>query len=162
MPEEARVIAEEVLDVIPLGMRSIARELRRMKHGLALAHFRLLHILAHAPHHLRELAEKRGVSAATMSRSISTLVEKGWVGRTQDPSDRRSVLIELTPAGRQVLGEIQRELGARVADLCAPLSPAEREQLTAALTILRRVFSQLGEGEVGEAAKTSQIQKPQT
>ncbi len=138
MSADTHTAAREVLEIIPLVMRTVAAELRRA--GQAPSHFRLLAMLAHRASNLSELAEKHAVSLPTMSNTISTLVERGWVKRTQAAHDRRQVLIELTPAGRTVLAAIRRQAEAHVAELLAPLSQSERKTLLAGLAILREVF----------------------
>lgn len=143
MSTKVQAAVREVLETIPLVMRALYAELRHIEYALPPAHFRLLHILAERPHNLSELAEKQRVSRPTMSNSISTLVERGWVKRVRDPHDRRMVLIELTPAGREMLSEIRRQAEERVTELLAPLSPAECDQLVVGLTVLRAALSRV-------------------
>jgi len=143
MSTKTQIAVQQVLETIPLVMRALASELRRTEYGLAPVHFGLLVILAHSPRNLSELAEQQAVSLPTMSNSITTLVERGWVKRTRDPHDRRMVLVELTPAGREVLSEIQRQAEARVADILTPLSPTECDQLVAGLAVLRAAFGRV-------------------
>lgn len=148
MPTKLQAAVREVLETIPLVMRTLHAELRHIEYALPPGHFRLLHILAKHPRNLSELAEKQRVSRPTMSNSISTLVERGWVKRVRDRHDRRMVLIELTPAGKAVLSETRREAEARVTDLLAPLSPAECDQLLAGLAILREILARaVGDAE---------------
>jgi DNA-binding MarR family transcriptional regulator len=142
---KAETAARQVLEVIPLVMRTLALELRRTRYTLAPVHFRLLVILAERPHNLTELAEKQAVSLPTMSNSVTTLVERGWVKRVRPAHDRRMVLVELTPAGRGVLNEILRPVEAQVTQLLASLSPAECDQLMAGCAILRGAFARAAE-----------------
>jgi DNA-binding MarR family transcriptional regulator len=153
MSTKLQSAVREVLETIPLVMRTLYAEFRHTEYALPPVHFRLLHILAGHPRNLSELAGKQRVSPPTMSNSITTLVERGWVKRVRDPHDRRMVLIELTPAGRAVLSGIRREAEARVAELLAPLSPAECDQLLAGLAILREVLTRaVGDAEcLGES-----------
>lgn len=141
MSSKAQTAARQVLEVVPLVMRTLASELRRTRHTLAPVHFRLLVLLAERPHNLSELAERQSVSLPTMSNSITILVERGWVKRVRPSHDRRMVVVELTPAGRAVLKEILRPVEARVAELFGSLSPAECDQLLAGCAILRAAFS---------------------
>ena len=52
-----------------------------------------------------ELAEKAGVSRATMSGLINGLLRDGLVDRQEDNNDRRSYSIQLTAAGQDKLDE---------------------------------------------------------
>ena len=55
-----------------------------------------------APITVKELAERGGanMSKPAVSRGVQRLLELGYVDRTDHPSDRRSVLVSLTPGGR--------------------------------------------------------------
>ncbi len=141
MATKTQIAARRALEVIPLVMRTLAFELRRTQYGVAPVHFRLLFILAERSHNLTELAEKQGVSLPTISNSISTLVDRGWVRRVRAAHDRRIVLVALTPAGRSVLGEIMRTVEARVTESLACLSSTECEQLLVGLAILRAALA---------------------
>src|SRR2546428_7876042 len=71
------------------------------------------------------------LSSAGITSRLDRLERRGYVKRSRHPSDRRSVLVELTDAGRQVLedavgADITRERG-----LVAGLYVAERRSLTA-------------------------------
>lgn len=140
-PIQARDAAREIAAIIPLVMRTVAAELRRTDPGLAPPHFRLLGMLAHCPCNLSELADRQAVSLPTMSNSVTALEERGWVSRTRSSTDRRVVFIELTPAGQEVLAEVEHQTEARLAQLLAPLSQAEYDTLLAGLAILRNVFT---------------------
>jgi len=145
MPTKTQMAVRQVLGVVPTVMRTLASELRRTEYTPAPVHFRLLAILAERPRNLSELAQKQAVSLPTMSSSISTLVERGWVKRVRDPQDHRMVLIELSTAGRAVLNEIRGEIEVRVMELLASLSPNECDQLLAGLAILGGIFDRAAE-----------------
>ena len=139
-------VVRQVLETIPLVMRTLASELRHTGYTMAPGHFRLLFILTKRSHNLSELAERQAVTLPTMSNSVTTLVERGWVKRVRAPHDRRMVFIELTPAGRAVLSDIRRRAEERVVELLAPLSPAECDRLSAGLEVLGSVFALAAEG----------------
>jgi DNA-binding MarR family transcriptional regulator len=54
----------------------------------------------------RRLAESTGVGLATMTGMIDRLAAQDLVARREDPRDRRVRRIELTPAGRRMIGDI--------------------------------------------------------
>ncbi|SFW46607.1 MarR family winged helix-turn-helix transcriptional regulator [Chitinophaga sancti] len=54
------------------------------------------------------LADLERISAQAISQIINRLVEAGVVDRASDESDKRKVLITLTPAGKQHLDENRR------------------------------------------------------
>ena len=105
---QARETAREILEIIPLVMRTVAAELRAAGEMPAPAHFGLLSILSVRPRTLTDLASLQGVSLPTMSNSISAMVERGWVRREAPDGDRRVVMIEVTPTGRAALERVSR------------------------------------------------------
>src|ERR1700752_1743183 len=46
-----------------------------------------------------DLAAAVGIEGPTLTRHLDALERQGLVRRRQDPSDRRAVVVELTPAG---------------------------------------------------------------
>jgi DNA-binding MarR family transcriptional regulator len=50
---------------------------------------------------LSEIAKNLGVTAATASDAVASLVEKGLVQKTRSATDRRAIAITLTSAGQQ-------------------------------------------------------------
>ncbi|MCG3143234.1 MAG: Transcriptional repressor MprA [Gammaproteobacteria bacterium] len=84
-----------------------------------------------------ELAEKSGVSRATMTRLIDGLARDGLVKRLGDRSDRRKYSIRLTAAGQARLDEVMPEYYPRVKRMMKVLSAAQREQLLQNLLLLK-------------------------
>lgn len=59
--------------------------------------------------HLRagQIAERLGISAASLSDSLKTLEAHRWIKRTPDPADRRIVRVQLTAAGTRIANALQ-------------------------------------------------------
>ncbi len=140
-----RNAANQILQVIPKVMRVLASEIRQEPRGLAPAHFRLMFMLAERPRSLTELADSQSVSLATMSNSISVLVERGWVVRRKDPADRRKLALEITPRGRAVLREVHSRAEKRLDELLAHLSTEQCQDLRQGLELLNSVFASQSE-----------------
>src|SRR5690349_6197480 len=138
---QARETARDILDIIPLVMRTVAAELRAAGEMPAPAHFALLSILSVRPRMLTDLASLQGVSLPSMSNSISAMVERGWVRRTAPDGDRRVVMIETTSTGRAALERVSRCAEAHLAEMLAPLDVAGRRRLHGGLGVLRKIFS---------------------
>src|SRR5690349_7702539 len=93
--------AEELLAVLPLITRIVAGEVRREAgEETTMAQFRVLTHLADGPLTVTALARRRRVTLQAMGELAQALVERGWVVRTPDPSDRRQQLLSLTDHGR--------------------------------------------------------------
>jgi len=139
--DQARETAREILEIIPLVMRTVAAELRAAGELPAPAHFGLLSILSIRPRMLTDLASMQGVSLPTMSSSISAMVERGWVKRSApDEDDRRVVMIEVTATGRAALERVSRAAEGHLAEVLAPLDVPARRRLQGGLSVLRKVF----------------------
>jgi len=139
--DQARESAREILEIIPLVMRTVAAELRAAGELPAPAHFGLLSILSARPRMLTDLASIQGVSLPTMSSSISAMVERGWVKRGAPEDDRRVVMIEVTHAGRAALERVSRAAEVHLAEVLAPLDLSSRRRLLGGLGVLRKVFA---------------------
>lgn len=74
-----------------------------------------------------DLAEKAGVTKATMTGFIDGLEREGMVLRMMDTVDRRKFLIKLTPAGQQKLDEVMPDYYHKVKALMSFLTEAQRE-----------------------------------
>jgi DNA-binding MarR family transcriptional regulator len=61
------------------------------------------------------------------------LVDMGLLHRIDHPGDRRSLYLELTPHGHDVMGELHREFNDMLSASTAALDAAQLEAFTAAL-----------------------------
>tara|TARA_R110002050_G_scaffold9504_1_gene33045 strand:+ start:191989 stop:192492 length:504 start_codon:yes stop_codon:yes gene_type:complete len=83
------------------------------------------------------LAEKAGVSRATMTGLIDGLDKEGLIIRVTDITDRRKFQIKLTGTGQAKLDEVMPEYYRRVDRLMSVLSPVEGDALTSMLMKLQ-------------------------
>lgn len=134
-------LARHVLEVIPLVMRAVGAEMRRATAGLSVPHYRLLALLCQGPRTVSELAACQAVALPTISRTVSTLVERGWVTRSTDSRDRRRVVIAASEEGRAVFADLHARAEAEVARRMTSLSPREREHLWVGLEVLHAIFA---------------------
>lgn len=67
----------------------------------------------------------------TIGGVIGRIEAKGWIIRRVDPSDKRSRLLRIEPAGREVLKKMLPGVNKTQEDLMSPLSPKEREAFVA-------------------------------
>lgn len=84
-----------------------------------------------------ELAEKSGVSRATMTGLIDGLEREGLVARLMDTADRRKYSIQLTAAGQAKLDEVMPSYYERVSALMGSIPAPLREVLLAQLMLLK-------------------------
>src|SRR5437870_2867942 len=139
--DQARESARDILEIIPLVMRTVAAELRAAGEMPAPAQFGLLSMLSARPRMLTELASLQGVSLPSMSSSISAMVDRGWVRRMSPEGDRRVVMIDVTATGRAALERVGRCAEVHLADVLAPLDLPSRRRLQGGLGVLRKAFA---------------------
>lgn len=76
-----------------------------------------------------ELAQRLGVEASHVTRTVQQLQKSGYVTRIPDPDDRRAQRIRLTDAGREAIDRV-RDAGARGMQLAlGEWKPEELRQL---------------------------------
>lgn len=131
------------LDAEPLHVLSrisrIAKEHARIRTSAFAAHdldgweFDVLAALRRAgePYELSpgQLIAETLVTSGTMTTRVDRLIDRGFVQRRRDQRDRRGVLVQLTPAGRDVVDSALSSLLDHERDLIAGLSRQDRAAL---------------------------------
>lgn len=96
------------------------------------------------------LASGLSVTLPTVTSVIDRLVAKELVERTDDPGDRRRVIVGVTPAGREIVDRIQQGRRARLAPALARLDDPELAAIVSGLSALVEALEQTE--PVGEPA----------
>ena len=86
-----------------------------------------------------DLAEHEKVQPPSMTRVIAALVDWDLVTRAPHPTDRRQVILTVTPEGRSLVQRVRRRKEAWLAQRLAELSPLERATLREAAPILEKL-----------------------
>jgi DNA-binding MarR family transcriptional regulator len=76
-----------------------------------------------------------------MSKTVSTLCERGYLQRAQSKEDRRRVVIQLTDDGVLMLEKIRKHTESHIAEILKPLSTEDKQKLIVGLTILKKAFN---------------------
>lgn len=74
----------------------------------------LYHLGREVESHPADLARRLGISMPACTASVDPLVAAGFIVRNRSATDRRRVVLALTPKGRRVLAEIGRRVGEGV------------------------------------------------
>ncbi len=137
MPTSTRP-ADTAQEVFDLWQRIRKLTIERFgEDGLSFARAKTLWALeAEGPLRPRALADRFGHAAATITDMVDGLERDGLAARTPDPSDRRAVLITITPAGRAAASSARERKRAVLDRVFGVLSAAERSQLSALLARL--------------------------
>ncbi|MCL6738494.1 MarR family winged helix-turn-helix transcriptional regulator [Streptomyces neyagawaensis] len=80
-------------------------------------------------HNMTALADHAFLPAPTLTKLIDQLVDQNLVFRRIDPADRRRVLAQLTPRGRERWQRLSRAVRVDWGDVEPPLAEDEEEQL---------------------------------
>jgi DNA-binding MarR family transcriptional regulator len=86
-----------------------------------------------------DLARAEVVTKPTMTRILGELEQKGFIERSDDPTDGRAFMVAATDAGVVAVDEARRERAGIVTDLIEDLSDAEILAISDALEALERV-----------------------
>lgn len=87
---------------------------------------------------VNELAARAMTHQSTASVVLSRLERRGLVQRVRSPSDARSVVLRLTPAGRRLLRRAPAPATSAIVSAIARLSPREVRMLRGGLAALSR------------------------
>ena len=96
-----------------------------------------------------ELADRTGVTRATITGLVDTLERDGLVTRTPDLADRRMMSVRLTPKGERLVMKILPSHFQRMAWLMEPLDEDERRTM---VRLLNKITQR--------AAETAQFSEP--
>jgi DNA-binding MarR family transcriptional regulator len=87
-------------------------------------------------------ADRVLIASATMTATLDLLERRGWIRRTPNPGDRRSVLIEITPDGRAAADQLLPGIRAIERSIMSALTQDERAHL---LDLLTKVLARAAE-----------------
>jgi DNA-binding MarR family transcriptional regulator len=110
--------------------------------GLTFARYEVLRLLGFTRTGLMpvgKIGERLQVHPASVTNAVQRLEDAGYVTRTPNPRDGRSVLAEITPAGRQLVAECTDRLNVEIFEK-VPLSKAQQRRAFSALKDLRKAF----------------------
>lgn len=82
------------------------------------------------------LSDRTGIYRSDLVATINDLTARGFVVRAPDPDDRRRNAITLTSEGRRHLQRLDTLIADAEAELLAPLSDADRAELTRILRLI--------------------------
>ena len=89
-----------------------------------------------------ELAEQEKVSAPSMSRTVNSLVEAGYLDREAHPTDGRQRVLTLTKSGQAVVERTIHDRDDWMIHRLQRLSADDRAVLARAVIILEEVLAQ--------------------
>ncbi|MBI5556331.1 MAG: MarR family transcriptional regulator [Deltaproteobacteria bacterium] len=108
---------------------------------LTLSQMHIIEILGwHKTLRMKELSEKMGVTTGSLTVVVDKLVKKELIERKQHESDRRSLVVELTPKGNTYFLEHNRLHSQLTEEIMLHLTEEENRQLEAILEKINQVI----------------------
>jgi DNA-binding MarR family transcriptional regulator len=153
MSTRARAVASASLSLTEVGAligelmglvhrRSAGSTLALMNEaGLTMAQMVALYVLDHTgPQSVTAIASFLKLSPAATSHLVDRLVGEGFVGRTEDQTDRRQKRVAITAAGRTLAARVHQERAREFASALALVTPELQRQFA---RVIGRVVEQL-------------------
>jgi DNA-binding MarR family transcriptional regulator len=100
------------------------------EHDLSLTQLRVLGILRDRRVRMTDLAKFLGLDKSTMSGLVDRAERRGLLARGRNPADGRAVDVFMTPAGRELAGQVQGQVSRALAQTSGRLDPQQRATLT--------------------------------
>lgn len=137
MPTAARRadVAQELFDLWHAIRRVTVAKFQ--DHGVSFPRAKVLWTVAElGPLRASALAGQLDCSGATATELVDALVRDELLVRSPDPTDRRAVLIDITPAGRQVAADALARKRSVLDEVFESLSTDQVDQLRTLLDLL--------------------------
>ncbi len=114
----------------------------RSEHALELHYFEPMQVIARTPDcRVQEIAEALSITVGGTSKLVDRIEAAGWCRRRENPGDRRSSYIDLTPAGRRLLTAAERTFVEEVEGrLRSPLPSRQFQEFAATIRRLRQAL----------------------
>ncbi len=105
--------------------------------GLTMTQLKSLFLITHmVSTNFRKLAEALGVTPSNVTAIVDRLVQQGLVSRTENPEDRRIMVLQVTDKGRTVLANLRESGIKRMTEILTLLSVEELSALAQGLSAL--------------------------
>ncbi len=135
---------DEIAEALPQRVSALSRLfLTRTTVCVSRTEVGVLRNLVEGPRRITELAAEEHVTQPAITLLVNRLAERGWVQRIPDETDRRAVLVSLTPAGQEVFERLRAEYRALLHEEMASLEDSEVETLAASVGILDKLIERL-------------------
>lgn len=138
--------ADEV-DAVMLAARVLvgvsARSVAMVEDEVTLPQLRLLvMVMSRGPLNLAAVADGLGIHPSNATRACDRLVAAGLLDRRDNPADRRNLLLELTPSGRELVVRVMAHRRVAIAEILDRMPAGRRRALT---NVLRSFAAAAGE-----------------
>jgi DNA-binding MarR family transcriptional regulator len=142
MPRLLEVCARELMDTVPQIVQAIRVEMRLGRGAnISIPQFRTLRFIQRNPDSsLSDIADHLGLTLPSVSKLVDGLVKQKLVNRRESTTDRRRLILGLTPSGEPIVNIARANAQASLAKTLGHLSDNELETVMRAMKLLRPLF----------------------
>jgi DNA-binding MarR family transcriptional regulator len=153
--------SREQVDAVMLAARVLvgvtARSFAAIEDRVTLPQLRVMVMLAsRGPLNLSSIAESLGVHPSNASRACDRLVIAGLLNRSDDPADRRNLLLTLTEDGTRLVHEVNASRRAAISEVLDSMPARRRQSLVSALTAFANAAGELSEANAWSLGWTTE------
>lgn len=133
-----------IADRLRVAVGRLARKLRQQSlGGLTPSQASVLSTLdRHGPMAMSQVADHESISKPSATGIVGRLVEKGLVSRKPDVGDKRSFIVEISPAGHELIDQRRRERTAYLARRIDSLSEEDHRALERAIELFENMIEE--------------------
>ncbi|MGI6561971.1 MAG: MarR family winged helix-turn-helix transcriptional regulator [Clostridia bacterium] len=102
-----------------------------------------------------DLSDMLELSRPSITRILNALENRGYITRSIDPKDRRSIRMELTDAGNEAFDLANRRIADTAERIAESLGEDDTDKLTELLDKLAEVYKKMFEEKEGEKGERS-------
>jgi DNA-binding MarR family transcriptional regulator len=135
-PARLRALSSYAITLAASRAGQLAAE-RVSELGVSKASYGMLAVIEEfGPSSQADLGRRLGMDRRSISDEAVGLERGGFVRRGPDPADSRRNKLEITAAGRTLLGQLERSFRTMQDELLASLSPEDRVELDRLLALI--------------------------
>jgi DNA-binding MarR family transcriptional regulator len=143
LKELNELMSETFNSILSIEERSLNN---RLTEGLSIKELHTICAVGlHEINPMNVIANRLGVTVATLTVMITKLEKRGYVGRQRGKQDRRQVLVSLTAKGRKAMRAHDAFHKKMVESALADLSPEEERVFMKAIIKIKAFFDQEAE-----------------
>ncbi|HJT03130.1 MAG TPA: MarR family transcriptional regulator [Pseudonocardiaceae bacterium] len=129
-PEEVEAVMLATRVLVAVTAQSVAS----VEDQVTLPQLRVLVMIAsRGPQNLASVAQALGVHPSNATRRCDRLVDAGLIHRSDDPTDRRNLVLQLTPSGWELVEQMVERRRAALENVLAKMPATLRGDLVPAL-----------------------------
>lgn len=135
-------LPDQIMEMFPLMRHKLF--MRRPSYEIPRQQMDVLHkIKFHPGKTMSYYCEKTIISRPNMTKVVNQLIESGLVERERDPNDRRSVILNTTEKGEEVVEAFFKDLKDQIMESTMVLDDENIEALIHSFKTIRSIFEKL-------------------